>query len=121
MELTWSSFLRSTDPGAAPPAVLDLLRHTAAAGGRVMSVCSGAFTLGAAGLLDDRDCTTHWRYAADLAAQFPRARVNPNVLFVCDGPVVTSAGTAVRPGPVPAPRSARTTARRSPAGWHGGW
>jgi transcriptional regulator GlxA family with amidase domain len=84
----------STDPGAAPAAVLDLLRHTAATGGRVMSVCSGAFTLGAAGLLDDRDCTTHWRYAADLAAQFPRARVNPNVLFVCDGPVVTSAGTA---------------------------
>src|SRR6185437_2361867 len=84
----------STEPSAAPAAVLELLRHTAAAGGRVMSVCSGAFTLGAAGLLDDRDCTTHWRYAAELAAQFPRARVNPNVLFVCDGPVVTSAGTA---------------------------
>ena len=59
-----------------------------------MSVCSGAFLLGRAGLLDDRDCTTHWKHADELAAMFPRARVNPNVLFVCDGSVLTSAGTA---------------------------
>jgi transcriptional regulator GlxA family with amidase domain len=74
--------------------VLDLLRETVADGRRAMSVCSGAFLLGRAGLLDDRDCTTHWRYADELAAAYPRARVNPNVLFVCDGPVLTSAGTA---------------------------
>lgn len=74
--------------------VLDLLRETVADGRRVMSVCSGAFLLGRAGLLDDRDCTTHWRYADELAATYPRSRVNPNVLFVCDGPVLTSAGTA---------------------------
>ena len=74
--------------------VLDLLNETVDRGARVMSVCSGAFTLGAAGLLDGRDCTTHWRYAAELAALYPRARVNPDVLFVCDGPVLTSAGTA---------------------------
>lgn len=74
--------------------VLELLRDTVADGRRVMSVCSGAFMLGHAGLLDDRDCTTHWRHSDELAAQFPKARVNPNVLFVCDGPVLTSAGTA---------------------------
>jgi transcriptional regulator GlxA family with amidase domain len=75
-------------------AVLDLLRATVDRGARVMSVCSGAFTLGEAGLLDGRDCTTHWRHAEELAARYPKARVNPNVLFVCDGPVLTSAGTA---------------------------
>lgn len=77
-----------------PGAVLDLLRDNVAAGGRVMSVCSGAFTLGEAGLLDDRDCTTHWMHTEELAARFPKARVDPNVLFVCDGPIFTSAGTA---------------------------
>jgi transcriptional regulator GlxA family with amidase domain len=77
-----------------PEAVLDLLRDTVERGARVMSVCSGAFVLGAAGLLDGRECTTHWRYADELAERHPRARINPNVLFVCDGPVLTSAGTA---------------------------
>jgi transcriptional regulator GlxA family with amidase domain len=75
-------------------AILDLLRANVADGGRVMSVCSGAFTLGEAGLLDDRDCTTHWMHTEELADRFPKARVDPNVLFVCDGPIVTSAGTA---------------------------
>ncbi|BEP12296.1 helix-turn-helix domain-containing protein [Acidothermaceae bacterium B102] len=74
--------------------ILELLRHTVERGATVMSLCSGAFILGAAGLLDGRDCTTHWRYAAELAALHPAARVDPNVLFVCDGPVLTSAGTA---------------------------
>jgi transcriptional regulator GlxA family with amidase domain len=76
------------------PAVLTLLRDTVARGAQVMSVCSGAFALGEAGLLDGRDCTTHWRYAAELVERFPRARVNRDVLFVCDGPILTSAGTA---------------------------
>jgi transcriptional regulator GlxA family with amidase domain len=82
---------RHDDP---PGVIIDLLRDTVERGARVMSVCSGAFTLGAAGLLDGRDCTTHWRYADELADRFPLARVDPNVLFVCDGPVLTSAGTA---------------------------
>ncbi len=77
-----------------PEAALDLVRRTVARGAAVMGICSGAFLLGAAGVLDDRDCTTHWRYTEDLAAQFPSARVNPDVLYVCDGPVYTSAGTA---------------------------
>ena len=84
----------SIDHGVTCSPVLELLRDTVAAGKKVMSVCSGAFTLGEAGLLDGRACTTHWRHAAELAERFPTARVDPNVLFVCDGPVFTSAGTA---------------------------
>jgi transcriptional regulator GlxA family with amidase domain len=76
------------------PAVRQLLRGAVARGARVMSVCSGAFVLGRAGLLDGRRCTTHWRYAERLAAEFPTARVDPGVLYVCDGPVLTSAGSA---------------------------
>lgn len=84
----------SVDAAECPEPILDLLRRTVARGAKVMSVCSGAFTLGAAGLLDGRDCTTHWRHAEELARRHPSARVNPDVLFVCDGPVLTSAGTA---------------------------
>ena len=76
------------------PAVRQLLRGTVARGARVMSVCSGAFVLGRAGLLDGRRCTSHWRYAERLAAEFPTAHVDPGVLYVCDGPVLTSAGSA---------------------------
>jgi transcriptional regulator GlxA family with amidase domain len=74
--------------------VLALLQATVERGARVMSVCSGAFALGEAGLLDGRECTTHWKYADELQDRFPRAKVNPNVLFVCDDQVLTSAGTA---------------------------
>jgi transcriptional regulator GlxA family with amidase domain len=81
-------------PTVWPPELLDLLRRTVARGARVMSICNGAFALGAAGLLDGRECTTHWRHASRLAEAFPAARVNPNVLYVCDGPVLTSAGSA---------------------------
>ncbi|WP_330475736.1 GlxA family transcriptional regulator [Terrabacter sp. C0L_2] len=80
--------------GPYDPEVLDLLRDTAARGGRVLSVCSGAFQLAAAGLLDGRECTTHWRHAARLAEKHPRACVDLDVLYVEDGPVLTSAGTA---------------------------
>jgi transcriptional regulator GlxA family with amidase domain len=80
------------DGGVDP--VLELLRDTVARGAQVMSLCTGAFGLGAAGVLDGRRCTTHWRHAARLAETFPAAAVDPNVLFVCDGPVMTSAGTA---------------------------
>jgi transcriptional regulator GlxA family with amidase domain len=76
------------------PAVLQVLRDAVARGARVLSVCSGAFALGAAGLLDGRRCTTHWMYAHELAERFPQAAVDPDVLYVEDGPVVTSAGTA---------------------------
>jgi transcriptional regulator GlxA family with amidase domain len=77
-----------------PPAVLDALRAASARGSTLVSVCSGAFVLGAAGLLDGRRCTTHWRYADSFADRFPAALLDPDVLFVDDGDIVTSAGTA---------------------------
>jgi transcriptional regulator GlxA family with amidase domain len=76
------------------PAVVSLLRDTIDRGSRVMSVCTGAFTLGAAGLLDNRPCTTHWFHAAELAERYPLAKVECDVLYVDDDPVFTSAGTA---------------------------
>ena len=81
--------------GRRPPEpVLAELRHAVERGARVLSVCSGAFVLGEAGLLDGRRCTTHWKLAAELAALFPRAVVDPNVLYVDEDPVITSAGSA---------------------------
>jgi transcriptional regulator GlxA family with amidase domain len=59
-----------------------------------MSVCTGAFALGAAGLLDERRCTTHWLHTTELARRHPAAKVDPDVLYVQDGKVLTSAGTA---------------------------
>jgi transcriptional regulator GlxA family with amidase domain len=59
-----------------------------------MAVCSAAFTLAAAGLLDGRRVATHWMHAAELARRFPRVRVDPGVLYVDDDPILTSAGTA---------------------------
>jgi transcriptional regulator GlxA family with amidase domain len=70
------------------------LRRAEQRGAMVMSVCSGAFVLGEAGLLDGRRCTTHWRYAGELARRFPLAQVECNSLYVEDGQVLTSAGTA---------------------------
>lgn len=77
-----------------PPAVLEALRAAAARGSTLLSVCSGAFILGAAGLLDGRRCTTHWRHVDEFADRFPDALLDPDVLFVDDGDIVTSAGTA---------------------------
>ena len=80
--------------GPVPDEVLTALRAAAGRGARVLSVCSGAFLLGRAGLLDGRRCTTHWMHADELARRFPLADVDCDVLYVEDGPVVTSAGTA---------------------------
>jgi len=77
-----------------PPEVLDALCQASARGATMLSVCSGAFVLGEAGLLDGRPCTTHWRYAEELARRYPAAKVDPDVLFVDDGDLITSAGTA---------------------------
>lgn len=77
-----------------PPAVLETLRDASARGATLISVCSGAFILGAAGLLDGRRCTTHWRHVDELAERFPEALLDPDVLFVDDGDIITSAGTA---------------------------
>jgi transcriptional regulator GlxA family with amidase domain len=84
-----------SDNGQTPPEpVLEALRRAADRGAWVLSLCTGAFALGAAGLLDDRRCTTHWRHTDRLADLYPKAKVDPNVLYVADGNVITSAGTA---------------------------
>lgn len=76
------------------PAVIDALQDAAARGVRIASVCTGAFALAAAGLLDGRRATTHWSMTDELAGRFPDIRVDRNVLFVDEGQVLTSAGVA---------------------------
>ena len=77
-----------------PESVLDTLRDAHARGAWVMSICSGAFALARAGLLDGRRCTTHWHYSQELASRYPAALVDENVLYVEDSRIITSAGTA---------------------------
>jgi AraC family transcriptional activator FtrA len=76
------------------PEPVEALRAAAARGARVASICTGAFVLAAAGLLDGRRATTHWRYAELLASGFPAVIVVPDVLYVDEGDVLTSAGVA---------------------------
>jgi transcriptional regulator GlxA family with amidase domain len=78
----------------ASDAILGAIRDAHARGARLLSVCSGSFLLGEAGLLDGLDCTTHWMYTAELQRRFPAARVVPEVLYVDAGQVVTGAGSA---------------------------
>jgi transcriptional regulator GlxA family with amidase domain len=79
-----------------PPPVeaLDALRRAHEEGARIIGLCTGAFVLAAAGLLDGRPATTHWMYAPTLAKRYPSVHVDPRELFVDDGDVLTSAGTA---------------------------
>lgn len=70
------------------------LRAAAANGARIVSICTGAFALAAAGLLDGRRATTHWRHAGLLQYRFPRVHVTPSELYIQDGPVLTGAGSA---------------------------
>ena len=76
------------------PEITRALREAVERGARVASICSGAFLLGHAGLLDGRRATTHWRHTERLARLFPAARVEPDVLYVDEGQVMTSAGSA---------------------------
>ncbi|HMJ16715.1 MAG TPA: helix-turn-helix domain-containing protein [Polyangiaceae bacterium] len=83
------------DPSVpVPQKLVHAVLSAAARGTRVASICSGAFLLAATGLLDGRRATTHWRAAAELARQYPRIRVDADVLFVDEGQVLTSAGAA---------------------------
>jgi AraC family transcriptional activator FtrA len=76
------------------PAVLDAIRRAHARGARLVGFCSGAFTLAEAGVLDGRRATAHWQWAQEFRARFPAVRLEPDVLFVDDGDVLTSAGSA---------------------------
>jgi transcriptional regulator GlxA family with amidase domain len=75
-------------------ALLDALRTAYDRGATVISHCTGAFVLAAAGLLDGKRVTTHWKWAGELAARFPAVEVDPSVLYVDNGRVLTGAGTA---------------------------
>ncbi len=77
-----------------PPALLAALRRAHARGARLVSICSGAFVLAATGLLDGKRATTHWRYARSFAERFPRVQLVPDVLYVDEGRLLTSAGSA---------------------------
>jgi AraC family transcriptional regulator, transcriptional activator FtrA len=77
-----------------PTRLVEALRRSYRSGARIVSLCSGAFVLAAAGLLDGRRATTHWMYAGELAGRFPEVEVDPNVLYVDQGRILTSAGTA---------------------------
>lgn len=80
-----------TDTDAIAEPVIDTVRR---ASGTVVSICTGAFVLGAAGRLDGRRCTTHWAYTEELARRHPTACVEPDVLYVDEGDLLTSAGVA---------------------------
>lgn len=79
---------------SSDPRVLDVVRHAAARDAWLLSVCSGSFVLAAAGVLNGRRATTHWKYADAMARMHPQIAVDPDVLFVQDGRIITSAGTA---------------------------
>ena len=83
------------DPAEPPPPVLlSALRRADRRGARVVSICSGVFVLAAAGLLENKRATTHWRYTDTLRRLHPTIRVEPDVLYVQEGRVFTSAGSA---------------------------
>jgi AraC family transcriptional activator FtrA len=77
-----------------PEGLVDALRAAHACGARVMSLCSGVAVLAAAGLLDGRRATTHWRYAASIAARYPGITVDADVLYMDEGRILTAAGSA---------------------------
>jgi AraC family transcriptional regulator, transcriptional activator FtrA len=77
-----------------PAAIVKALRSAHAQGARLLSICSGSFVLAAAGLLDGKTATTHWRYADALQRGYPSVRVDPDVLYVDEGQLLTSAGSA---------------------------
>jgi transcriptional regulator GlxA family with amidase domain len=79
---------------AGTPEAAAALQAAHARGARVMSICTGAFVLAAAGLLDDRPATTHWAHAELFHSRYPDVKLDPDVLFVDDGDVLTSAGVA---------------------------
>lgn len=80
--------------GATDPRVLDVVRDAEARGAWLLSVCSGSFVIAEAGVLNGRRATTHWMYTDEMTTMFPQIDVDPDVLFVQDGRIITSAGTA---------------------------
>lgn len=88
------SSMTKPDQANPPAPLLRALRQAHDRGARIASICTGAYALAAAGLLDGRRATTHWMRAGELAGCYPQITVDPNVLYTDDGDVLTSAGTA---------------------------
>ena len=86
--------LPTLSPEQVPAEVIDALRRARSRGQRLLSLCTGAFVLAAAGLLDGHTATTHWSECADLARRYPQITVDPGVLYVDEGDLLTSAGSA---------------------------
>jgi transcriptional regulator GlxA family with amidase domain len=82
------------DPRGVPPEVIRALRRAHARGARILSLCTGAAVLAEAGLLDGRRATTHWAESESMARRFPAVTIDPGVLYVDDGDILTSAGSA---------------------------
>ncbi|MEV7799898.1 helix-turn-helix domain-containing protein [Microbacterium foliorum] len=80
--------------GQIDPLLLDVARDAVARGAWVLTICSASFILGAAGVLDGRRATTHWMYSEVMAEMYPEIDIDPDVLFVQDDRIITSAGTA---------------------------
>jgi transcriptional regulator GlxA family with amidase domain len=105
-----------TRPAALAPAAMAWLREASANTRRTASVCSGAYLLAEAGLLDGRRATTHWARSADFARRFPKVKLEPDRIFVRDG----RSGARPESPPAstwPSPSSPRTLARPWPAPW----
>ena len=79
---------------APPEALLKKIRAAYERGARLCTICSGVFVLAAAGILDGKTVTTHWRYADKLAQRYPQLQVNPDALYIDEGQIITSAGSA---------------------------
>ncbi len=86
--------LPATSIEAVPAGIPEALRQAHARGSRIISLCTGAFAVAAAGLLDGRRATTHWTECGELARRHPKVTVDPGVLFVDEGDILTSAGSA---------------------------
>jgi transcriptional regulator GlxA family with amidase domain len=99
-----------------PPELVAAVRAAYDNGARIASLCSGAFVLAGAGILDGRPATTHWLHAETLAQTFPKVRVDASVLYIDDGNGLTSAGTAAGLD-LCLTSSAATTAPPSPTPW----
>jgi len=84
-------FRTEEDP---PEHLIETLRRAHRRGARLVSICSGVFVIAATGLLDGRRATTHWRYVEKLKNRYPRIKVEPDVLYVDEGDILTSAGSA---------------------------
>ncbi len=99
--------------GTRPPAaeLLTALRPASERGARMVSFCTGAYLLAEAGLLDGRPATTLWSHAERFRARFPLVRLDPGVLYIDDGEVLTSAGNSAA-ADLPCTSCAATTARR---------